>query len=379
MSEEHSDYPILYVDDEPQNLLTFRYAFEDRFRVLTAGSGPKAIEVLERENVAVLVCDQRMPEMTGIEVCSRARAIKPETVRIILTAYSDIQAAIDAINQGQVLRFLTKPWRNDELIEVLDSAIELVRMRQLVHAMQARVLRGGHSTAIEAMARQVASELEVPVARLRMNTEQVEDLLTASLSNWESQKQARELVAHAQSVHRDSDPPISSLAAMVQRLARGQRLAPLSAPVVCDVVRVVRATSSILGPVLDPMVRLQLMIQASPTVRMAPDDLGQVLVHLLMNASQALASMKEPRVGVVTVDIRQNETVAEIAIGDCGPGIAPDELERIFDPCYTTREGAAGLGLAMVRHLVTQAGGSVHAESELGFGAKFLLRLPLAA
>src|SRR5438477_12867701 len=114
MSEERPTYPVLYVDDEPQNLATFRYVLEDRFTVLTAGDGREAVELLEREDVAVLVCDQRMPYMTGVEVCRRASEIKPDVVRIIMTAYADLQAAVDAINQGQVLRYLSKPWRNDE-------------------------------------------------------------------------------------------------------------------------------------------------------------------------------------------------------------------------------------------------------------------------
>src|ERR1041384_4928644 len=102
MSDEHRAYPILYVDDEPQNLFAFRYALEDRFTVLTANDPREAVRVLEREDIAVLMCDQRMPMMTGVEVCRRAREIKPDVVRIMVTAYSDMQVAIDAINQGQV-------------------------------------------------------------------------------------------------------------------------------------------------------------------------------------------------------------------------------------------------------------------------------------
>lgn len=378
MSDNNRTYPILYVDDEPENLFTFRYALEGRFTVLTAPSGPEAIQVLQREDVAVLVCDQRMPEMTGIELCRRAREIKPDTVRIIVTAYADMQAAVDAINQGQVLRFLTKPWRNDELIEVLHSAIELVRMRQLVHEMQTRILRGGHAPAIESMARQLAAKLEVPLARLRMNNEQVDDLLSAGLETWESQQRARELVEDAQRVQRDSQPPIAELSSIMDKLAHGQRLASLPGPALCEVIRVVRATASILQSVLEPAVRLQLVIGASPTVRMEPADLGQVLVHLIMNAAQALGTMPEAHVGVVTVEVRERAGIAEIVVADTGPGIAAHQLVRIFDACFTTREDAAGLGLALVRQLVTQAGGTVHAECELGAGARLIVRLPQA-
>src|SRR5687767_10291527 len=129
MDEAYRDYPILYVDDEPQNLLTLRYALDDEFTVLTASTGAEAMQVLEQRSIAVLLCDQRMPGMTGVEVCRRARDLRPDVVRIIVTAYADLQAAVDAINQGQVARYVTKPWRNDELIELLRATIDLVRVQ----------------------------------------------------------------------------------------------------------------------------------------------------------------------------------------------------------------------------------------------------------
>jgi two-component system, NtrC family, sensor kinase len=375
-SVENRAYPILYVDDEPQNLFTFRYAVEDRFNVITARDGSEAMEVLEREDVAVLMCDQRMPQMSGIEVCRRARELKPDVVRIIVTAYADMQAAIDAINQGQVLRYLTKPWHNDELVDVLQSAIELVRMRRTVHDMQVRVLKGGHPPMIEAAIRQIANELHSPVAALEMNAEQLDDLLEAGLMSWDRAERAKELVQTAQVAQRESLQPIKRLRTMVDRLARGQRLASVPPPTGCDVVRVAQATARILSSVLEPRARLQLVITGAPIVPMDPADLGQVLVHLVMNAAQALDTLPGGHRSVVTLHVADSADGAEIAISDCGPGLTTDQLQRVFDPYYTTREGAAGLGLAVVKHLVAQAGGTVTAESHHGRGARFAITLP---
>jgi signal transduction histidine kinase len=373
---EHRAYPILYVDDEPQNLFTFRYALEDQFTVLTARSGQEAVRLLEREPIAVLMCDQRMPEMTGIEVCRRAREIKPDVVRIIVTAYSDMQVAIDAINQGQVLRYLTKPWRNDELVDVLRTAIELVRMRQTVHEMQVRMLRGGHPPVFEAILRQIAQELQSPVGALEMGAEHMGDLLEAGLMSWESTERAKQLVEHAQESQRDSMRPLYELRAITDKLARGQRLAPLPESTGCDAARVARATARILGTVLDSRVRFALVLNGAPTVRMDPAELGQALVHLIMNASQALESTPESNTPAVTLEVNEVPSGAEIIVADNGPGLAGDQIERVFDPYYTTRKGSAGLGLAVVKHLVSQAGGTVWVEGHPGAGARFVLRLP---
>src|SRR5688500_14015445 len=102
MAVEYKLYPILFVDDEPQNLVVFRYAMEESFTVLTAQTGVEALQIMQRQQIAVLLADQRMPEMNGVELCARAREVQPEAVRIIITAYADIHAAIDAINKGQV-------------------------------------------------------------------------------------------------------------------------------------------------------------------------------------------------------------------------------------------------------------------------------------
>ena len=101
MPVDYKQYPVLFVDDEPQNLVVFRYAMEDNFSVLTASSGADALRVLEQREIGVLLADQRMPGMSGSELCARAREIQPDAVRIIITAYADIHAAINAINQGQ--------------------------------------------------------------------------------------------------------------------------------------------------------------------------------------------------------------------------------------------------------------------------------------
>src|SRR5439155_3914750 len=95
-------YPILVVDDEQDNLDAFRFNFRKTFDILTATSGPDALAILAEKDVAVVVTDQRMPKMTGVELLREVRAKTPETVGIILTAFTDVDVLIEAINLGQV-------------------------------------------------------------------------------------------------------------------------------------------------------------------------------------------------------------------------------------------------------------------------------------
>jgi Nif-specific regulatory protein len=117
-------YPILVVDDEQDNLDAFRFNFRKTFDILTANSGAEALAILAEKDVAVIVTDQRMPKMTGVELLKEVRAKTPETVGIILTAFTDVDVLIEAINLGQVYRYITKPWDAKEVRGVLQYAIE---------------------------------------------------------------------------------------------------------------------------------------------------------------------------------------------------------------------------------------------------------------
>src|SRR6516162_7050573 len=112
-------YPVLVVDDEPEILFSLRGLLRKEFDLHTAQGGAEALEVLRRQPVHVIMSDQRMPEMTGVELLQRARAERPEAIRIIFTGYADIKAVVDAINEGQIYRHLTKPWDPDEMVALL--------------------------------------------------------------------------------------------------------------------------------------------------------------------------------------------------------------------------------------------------------------------
>jgi DNA-binding NtrC family response regulator len=117
-------YKVMIVDDEPANLRALERLFRGRYDVLTATSGAAALKLLHEEDVALLIADQRMPEMTGIELLKQTVTVRPRMVRIILTGYTDVDALVEAINCGQVYRYVTKPWSNEELQLTLKRALE---------------------------------------------------------------------------------------------------------------------------------------------------------------------------------------------------------------------------------------------------------------
>src|SRR5213594_2335163 len=117
-------YKILIVDDEPANLRALQRLFREDYDVLVAASGIEALDLLNHHEVALLVTDQRMPEMTGIELLKKTVTLRPRMVRIILTGYTEVDALVEAINCGHVYRYVTKPWTNEELRLTVKRALE---------------------------------------------------------------------------------------------------------------------------------------------------------------------------------------------------------------------------------------------------------------
>src|SRR5437868_1369355 len=117
-------YNVLYVDDEEQNLTSFRAAFRRDFNILTAISARDGLRIIRETPVHLIVTDQRMPEMTGVQFLEAVIPECPDAVRMILTGFSDIDAIIKAINSGRVYRYVTKPWNEQELKMTLEAALE---------------------------------------------------------------------------------------------------------------------------------------------------------------------------------------------------------------------------------------------------------------
>jgi DNA-binding NtrC family response regulator len=117
-------YKLLIVDDELPNLRLLERLFSRDFQCLTASSGAEAIRLLEQHDVAILISDQRMPMMTGIELLKKTAKLRPHMVRILLTGYTDVEALVEAINCGLVYMYIPKPWNNDELKHKVRRACE---------------------------------------------------------------------------------------------------------------------------------------------------------------------------------------------------------------------------------------------------------------
>ncbi len=187
-----SAYRVLCVDDEPNILSALRRMLGmNGYQVTVAETGTAALELLARESFHALICDMRMPQMNGVEVLEQALKISPLTMRLLLTGAADQHDTIQAINRGQIYRFLSKPWNDGELLAVLRSAIE---MGEVIRGKEMR-LRASYVSAIKAFSgvmqlrmpallehsKRVASLSKRTARELGLEATQVQEIFIAGL------------------------------------------------------------------------------------------------------------------------------------------------------------------------------------------------------
>lgn len=130
MEEKTNNIKVLYLDDEPHNLTAFKASFRRDFTIFTTDSVDEARKILTENKIHVIVSDQRMPEMTGIQFFESILDEFPGPIRMLLTGYADINAVIDAINKGQVFKYFSKPWDEGDLRDNVMKAYEIYKLRE---------------------------------------------------------------------------------------------------------------------------------------------------------------------------------------------------------------------------------------------------------
>jgi response regulator RpfG family c-di-GMP phosphodiesterase len=143
---------ILYVDDEENNLTSFKATFRIKYNVLTASSAEEALKLMETKPVEIVITDQRMPKMTGVEFLELVIEKFPDPMRILLTGYADMNAVIDAVNKGKIFHYLSKPWNEEELESTINRAFETYQKNQEIKEMNEKLVISNNQ--LEFLARQ---------------------------------------------------------------------------------------------------------------------------------------------------------------------------------------------------------------------------------
>jgi len=374
---------ILAVDDEPRIVQLLRRELGREYRVFTAGGGSEALKILEAEDVTLIIADQRMPEMNGSELMEKVVERRPETVRILLTGYTDLNALVDAVNRGQIYRYVSKPWEPEELKIIVRQGIErfeledrnrtlirdlktknveLFEALEILKKTQMELLRAERLSVIGKMTNMIVHDLKNPLTSVLGLSS-----LLQSMPGMEEDKRR----SYYRLIHDESER-ILRMVQDILRFVRGGRMEVSLAP--CDL-------NAYLGEV-------QAEIQASLNgsgicFRMEPQNGSRVLLdteqmkraihNLAANAREAM----EPG-GELCIRVAEDREHVLLRVSDTGKGIPAELQQSIFEPFFTRgKHTGNGMGLAIVKQIVEAHNGDVRLESSNDSGTTFCIRLPL--
>jgi len=384
------DHLILYVDDEHPNRVVFDITFGKEFKIKSVSSAEEALAFVSQENVAVIVTDQRMTGMSGDELLKKVKDVSPDTVRMIVTAYSDLEPILNAVNDGLVVRYVIKPWDRAELEEPLRWAVEAYVAGKQNNALQLRLMQTERLRTLGQVSAAVLHDLNQPVMAISMGAEQLHDLSAIAptllrLSRGDVTLSPRERATLGQ-LAEDLPELATSLAScasfmsdLMKQMKQFQRhdSAPPTSGSVAPVPVIKLALAMCRGGSMSSGSRLAYEGPPDlPHVRATSTDLMQIFVNLVRNAQQALEEHAVPQ-GSVIVRADLEPKGLTLSVTDNGPGIPPDVLAKLGTPFYTTRDTGTGLGVAQVKRLVGRLGGELRIESASGKGTKATFTLPV--
>lgn len=382
---------VLYVDDERGNRIVFEQSLNAEFHVLTAQDAAEALDLLEQHEFAVIVSDIRMPSMTGEELLRIVKERYPQVIRMVVTAYADVEPILRAINEGLVARYIIKPWIRAELVQVLRWAIEAWTFSRDSAALHRRLLETERLATLGSIAGMLVHDLKQPLMSLLVNVEHLRELANAAPVIRDALLQAPippaqrarlvELIDDLDPVTTDLKTSGTHLSELISGLRElGRPRDPRNPVASTDPLPIVRHAMAVCQELAIPA-RASIGYEGPvtlPRVRMSATELTQVLINVVANGAQAVAARGVPH-GKVSIVARTDADMLEIQVRDDGVGMAPDVLSRVGTPFFTTRPDGTGLGLAQCQRLVGTIGGRFRIESERGIGTTVTIILPTAA
>lgn len=334
-----------------------QYALEPHFDVEVESDPVSAAKKLATMKYAVLLTDQRMPSMTGVELCAHARAVSPDTVRIMISGYSDAHSTIDAVNRGAVSRYVQKPVREPELVEVVRTAINMLHAKRAVAELESQMVRGASSEALTQQEARIAGRLRAPLDSAKHAHQHLRDLSVAIRDSGAPSQLVDALTDSAE----DLGDSLARIDAEVAKLGGTSNVEEERA----DLHRVLRSMLRVSGA---PAGQGQ---EPPLWVAMSPVGLGQVLGAVYRRALRvSLTSSAE-------VSILLEDDRVAVRVSDDGPELSDEQLEALFDARLEPLPGDDGRTMALAAERLRNAGGECVSLRD-GARTAVIIQLPRA-
>lgn len=353
---------ILYIDDEQNNLVGFKAAFRVDYTVFTASDIPQAYEHLkENHDIRIILCDQRMPDKTGVQFFEEVRGIYPDPIRMLITGYSDIESVIDAINRGHIFRYIKKPWTDTDIRSAIEEANKYyVATSQL--AIKNKELRIAYDE-LGKFTYSITHDMRGPL----LSVLGAMDIAKSMNSIGE----LREILTMMESAIKKLDEFIKNTHEYYNLKSSGLIYEDI------DFGQVVKDVSALfkIGGKIDHVRFTTHVYQEEPFLS---DDIAIkiILNNLLSNAFKYQRKNADDKFVELTVQVKDNK--AEIRVKDNGIGIPENQIDKIFSMFYraTSEETGSGFGLYNAKDALNKLKGTIDVESKVNEGSTFMVIIP---
>ena len=376
---------VVFLDDEDNILQSLKRLFSNEFyQIETTTDYKKALDLIDKHNIKVVISDQRMPEISGVEFLKQVKERSSSIIRILFTGYADIQAAEAAVNIGEVYRFINKPWNNDDLKSTIRQAMKhydlIIENKKLFESTQMKnnelerlneKLRNMYEVQKE-FSSTVSHELRTPLTSIKTAIDIVMSSTTGSLTEDQSKflKKAQNNVDRLSRLIND----ILNLS----KLESGKSIINLAEKNLNAIVEEIVGLQKPVAEKKDLFLKTELDPHL-PRIYIDEDKMFQVLNNLIGNAIK----FTEQGGIVLTTESATDKNHIKILIKDTGEGIKDEDRSKLFqkfqqlgDPS-NRRTGGTGLGLAICKEIVKQHHGKIGVESVFGEGSTFFIVLPI--
>jgi two-component system probable response regulator PhcQ len=382
---DYKKYAILYVDDEEKSLKNFTRAFAEQFRMFTATNAQDGLKLLEQhaDEIGLLMTDQRMPGEKGVWLLERARQLRPRIIRILATAYSDLDAAIAAVNTGAIYKYVTKPWDPPQLENTLKRGLEFF----IVQAERDQLLREKMSVLHNMLIADRIVSLGLLAAGLSHHIRNalvaVKTFLDLAPTKMEEEKMDINELRNPdfwKDYHQNVQAQIERINGLLKDLWVASESPSFQFADRVLLHEVVAATIEMLQPNLAAK-QIQIDSQIPTSLPKLNVDKPKFFRLFELLLKDELASLPPGSRVTLTAQLFNNGQKPEIQllISDNGPGLPQEALRVIFDPFMVRGDTPAEYGIHLMAcfFIVYHHGGKIEAKSEEGKGTTFTLRLPL--
>ncbi|PYJ03097.1 MAG: hypothetical protein DME25_13475 [Verrucomicrobia bacterium] len=384
---EYKKYAILYVDDEEKSLKYFTRAFEDQFRIFTAPNAQEGLKLLEehKDDLGLLMTDQRMPGEKGVWLLEKARQLRPRIIRILATAYSDMDAAIAAVNTGAIYKYVTKPWDPVELSNTLKRGLEFF----MVQHERDQLLREKMSVLHNMMIADRIVSLGLLAAGLshhiRNSLVAVKTFLDLAPAKMEEEKMELNGLRNPdfwKEYYQNVQGQIGKINNMLKDLWTASEQPAFAFG---DQVQLRQVVTDAVAQLKDNFAAKNIQVEngipeSLPALNVDKPKFYRLFDLLLKDEIASLpAGSRITFSASLRNGVRADQQEIEIQVSDNGPGLPKEALRLVFDPFVVRSDSPVEYGIHLMAcyFIVHHHSGRINAHSEEGKGTTFTLRLPL--